>query len=120
MGRVAIVGAGVMGSALTIPLAENGAAVLLCGTRHDQAVVASIRERRYHPALGPDLPEAVEAYPFAELGAALPRAEVVVIGGFGCRRRPWISSSRAGVGQPAAHAPSCRKKCRHRSFPPLI
>jgi glycerol-3-phosphate dehydrogenase (NAD(P)+) len=80
MQRAAIVGAGVMGSALAVPLADNGCAVALCGTPFDRAAIASIRETGRHPGLGVQLPEAVLAFDFTALGEALAGATVVVLG----------------------------------------
>jgi flavin-dependent dehydrogenase len=50
--NVAIMGAGLMGTATAYPLADNGHAVRLVGTHLDGDIIKSCHERRYHPRLG--------------------------------------------------------------------
>ena len=51
MARIAVLGAGVMGSAMAVPLGHNGHAVDLVGTHLDEAIVEAIRKGRPHPGL---------------------------------------------------------------------
>lgn len=78
MARVTILGAGFMGSALTVPAADNGHAVALWGTHLDTHLVAAVRAGRPHPKLGLHLPDAVTVYDAPALAAALAGADLVV------------------------------------------
>jgi glycerol-3-phosphate dehydrogenase (NAD(P)+) len=80
MSIVAILGSGVMGSALAVPLADNGHDVRLVGTHLDEEIVATIASTGVHPGLGRELPESVRAYRVDELETALADAEIVVSG----------------------------------------
>ena len=78
MARVAILGAGFMGGALTIPAADNGHTVALWGTHLDDHLIAAVRAGAKHPKLDLVLPPAVTAYDSTELPRALAGAELVV------------------------------------------
>jgi glycerol-3-phosphate dehydrogenase (NAD(P)+) len=80
MATVVILGSGVMGSALAVPLAENGHDVRLVGTHLDRAIIDAIRSNGVHPGLGRELPSSVRAYQFEEVEAAFEGAEIVVSG----------------------------------------
>jgi glycerol-3-phosphate dehydrogenase (NAD(P)+) len=80
MATVVILGAGVMGSAFSVPLADNGHAVHLVGTHLDKDIVFSLRQDRFHPRLKVHLPQSVEPYAYDELGEAMRGAELVVVG----------------------------------------
>jgi glycerol-3-phosphate dehydrogenase (NAD(P)+) len=80
MARIAVLGAGVMGTALTFPLADNGHDVRLIGTHLDDAIIARCRADGTHPRLGRALPPGVQPYPFSEAAAALDRADLVALG----------------------------------------
>jgi glycerol-3-phosphate dehydrogenase (NAD(P)+) len=80
MEHVAIIGAGVMGSALSFPLSDNGCTVALCGTALDGAIIDGLRKNRRHPALQMDVPAAVAPFAFADLDRALAGAAIVVLG----------------------------------------
>ena len=76
--RIAILGAGFMGSALTIPATDNGHSVALWGTHLDGHLVQAVRRGRAHPKLKLELPSSVEVFAAGELRAALAGADVVV------------------------------------------
>jgi glycerol-3-phosphate dehydrogenase (NAD(P)+) len=78
MARIAILGAGFMGSALTVPAADNGHRVALWGTHLDGRLIAAVRAGRPHPKLGLRLPSAVEPFGTDELRTALRDADLVV------------------------------------------
>jgi glycerol-3-phosphate dehydrogenase (NAD(P)+) len=80
LSNVTIVGAGMMGSALCWPLADNHHSIRLAGTPLDQEIIQSIRETGLHPKLQRSLPEGVQTYTHAELDEALAGAEIVVSG----------------------------------------
>jgi glycerol-3-phosphate dehydrogenase (NAD(P)+) len=77
---VVILGAGVMGSAMSVPLADNGHDVRLVGTHLDREIIDAIRATGVHPGLGRELPSAVRAHQLEEADAAFAEAEIVVSG----------------------------------------
>jgi glycerol-3-phosphate dehydrogenase (NAD(P)+) len=77
---VVILGAGVMGSAMAVPLADNGHGVRLVGTHLDREIIDAIRSTGVHPGLGRELPSAVRPYQLEEADAAFAYAEIVVSG----------------------------------------
>jgi glycerol-3-phosphate dehydrogenase (NAD(P)+) len=80
MTTIAILGSGVMGSALTVPLADNGHDVRLVGTFLDTGIIERIRATGVHPGLRRKLPESVRAYQLEEAGTAFAGAEIVLSG----------------------------------------
>lgn len=78
MAHVAILGAGFMGSALTVPATDNGHTVALWGTHLDGHLVEAVQRGRRHPKLGLRLPRAVRAFPEPALAVALAGADLVV------------------------------------------
>lgn len=80
MAIVTIIGAGMMGTALCWPLADNGHEIRLVGTPLDDAAIRSIHVTRVHPNLQREVPAGVRAFPVADLATALDGAEVVISG----------------------------------------
>jgi glycerol-3-phosphate dehydrogenase (NAD(P)+) len=80
MANVVILGAGVMGSAMAVPLADNGHDVRLVGTHLDREIVDAIRSTGIHPGLGRELPSRIRAHQLEEVDAAFAQAEIVVSG----------------------------------------
>ena len=80
MAHVAIVGAGVMGTALAWPLSDNGHRISLVGTPLDREIIDDARSRHRHPKLGRELPRGVTAYHTEELAAAIEDADLIVSG----------------------------------------
>lgn len=82
MARILILGAGVMGTALAVPAADNGHDVLLVGTHLDGAAIAAMRRPGgVHPKLDAPLPAGVDPIDFQELRPAhFEEAAFVVIG----------------------------------------
>ena len=78
MARIAILGAGFMGSALTVPATDNGHTVALWGTHLDDHLIAAVRAGAKHPKLGLVLPAGVTAYDSTELPRALAGADLVI------------------------------------------
>jgi glycerol-3-phosphate dehydrogenase (NAD(P)+) len=79
MQRIAILGAGAMGSALTTPLIYNGHEVRLWGTELDVALLRELRAQRPHPRLGVQIHPSVQFYDPENLAQALSDATVVVL-----------------------------------------
>jgi glycerol-3-phosphate dehydrogenase (NAD(P)+) len=80
MATVTIVGAGLMGSAMAWPLADNGHAVRLVGTPLDADTIRQCRTEGRHPRLGRALPAGVHPCFAEEVGDAVASAEIVVSG----------------------------------------
>jgi glycerol-3-phosphate dehydrogenase (NAD(P)+) len=99
MTTVAMLGAGVMASALTVPLADNGHEIRLVGTHLDEEIVESVRTSGVHPGLGLALPDAVRAYRLDDAEEAFDGAEVVLSGvnSFGVR---WAGRQLARLLRP--------------------
>ncbi|MBW7885159.1 MAG: glycerol-3-phosphate dehydrogenase [Caldilineaceae bacterium] len=80
MANVVVLGAGVMGSAFTMPLADNGHAVRLVGTHLDGDFIEEIQETRVHPKLKSRLRDTVMPYTYDRLDEAIQGADLVVVG----------------------------------------
>lgn len=80
MVTVTIVGAGLMGTAVAWPLADNGHRVRLVGTHLDGEIIRACLETRIHPRLRRRLPDGVQPYYVEQLPEALEGAEVIVSG----------------------------------------
>lgn len=80
MANILILGAGVMGTAFSTPLAENGHSVRLVGTHLDTDIIEEIHETRVHPRLGSRVHDGVTPYTVDRLAEAIRGAELVVLG----------------------------------------
>jgi glycerol-3-phosphate dehydrogenase (NAD(P)+) len=80
MAKIVILGAGMMGSAFSIPLAENGHEVHLVGTHLDGDIIEEVHENHAHPRLKSRLVETVRPYTWDRLAEAMVDAELVVLG----------------------------------------
>ena len=80
MSVIAIVGAGMMGSALCVPLADRGHDVRLIGTPLDGAIVDALATGRLHPTLGAELPASIRCSAESELLAQAEDADAIVLG----------------------------------------
>ncbi len=78
--KVVIVGAGMMGTATTYPLADNGHSVHLVGTHLDREIITSCKEKHYHPRLKRTFPQGVRSYYIEEIANALENADVILSG----------------------------------------
>lgn len=80
MAVITVLGAGMMGSALCVPLVDAGHEVRLVGTHLDREIVDSLARSGVHPKLGLELPREIRPYPVEELASAMSGAEVIGIG----------------------------------------
>ncbi len=80
MAKVVILGAGVMGSAFSIPLTDNGHSVALVGTHLDGDIIEEIHQSHIHPRLKSSLADTVEPYTWDRLDEAIEGADLVVQG----------------------------------------
>jgi glycerol-3-phosphate dehydrogenase (NAD(P)+) len=83
-----------MGSALAVPLSDNGHDVRLVGTHLDRDIIDSVQRSAAHPGLGVELPRSVKAYQLEDAELAFAGAEIVLSGvnSFGVR---WASAQLA-------------------------
>ena len=79
MSIITVVGAGMMGSAMSFPARDNGHEVRLVGI-HNRESIESIRRDLWHPTLKRTLPEGVKAYHLEELAEAMDGADVILCG----------------------------------------
>jgi glycerol-3-phosphate dehydrogenase (NAD(P)+) len=76
--RVAVLGAGAMGAALTVPLVDNGNTVALWGTEYDREILDRVKKGKPHPRLGVTLND-VEVYYPESLQVAVNDSDVVLL-----------------------------------------
>ena len=80
MAKIAVLGAGIMATALSFPASENGNDVRLVGTHLDEDIIDSINRDRTHPVLGLKVPDSVKAYHLEDAEKAFDDAEIVMCG----------------------------------------
>lgn len=82
MAKIVIIGAGVMGSALSVPAADNGHAVTLVGSPLDDGIIQVLRTPGgVHPKLDSPLPAGIRPETCAELDPSeLDDADLIVAG----------------------------------------
>jgi glycerol-3-phosphate dehydrogenase (NAD(P)+) len=80
MAKIAIVGAGYMGTATAWPLADNNHEIRLVGTHLDGEIIKSCKESHFHPRLGRKLPQGVVPYYVEEMAQALDGVDIIVSG----------------------------------------
>ena len=80
MGIVAIVGAGMMGSALCFPASDNGHDIRLVGTPLDREIINFASKTGEHLTLKMALPASVQFYQIEQLDQALRGADVLISG----------------------------------------
>ncbi len=80
MKTITIVGAGMMGSALSLPARDNGHSVRVVGTHLDRAIVDHAKATRQHLTMKRPLPEGIRYFHIEELDQALDGADVVIGG----------------------------------------
>jgi glycerol-3-phosphate dehydrogenase (NAD(P)+) len=79
MTSVAILGAGVMGSAMCLPFCDRGMDVRLAGTHLDEGIIASVKSRRLHPKLNVTLPT-LSAHSHTEFSKAAGGVDFILLG----------------------------------------
>lgn len=80
MGVITIVGAGMMGSAMSIPASDNGHRVRIVGTPLDREIIEEAKKSSYHITLKRQLPDNIEYYQAEELGKALEECDLMIGG----------------------------------------
>lgn len=92
MAVIAIVGAGMMGSALAFPARENQNEVRLVGTHLDREIIDACKSTNRHPKFVKDFPQGIKYYQIEELTEALNGADVV-IGGVSSFGVDWFAET---------------------------
>jgi glycerol-3-phosphate dehydrogenase (NAD(P)+) len=87
--RVIVLGAGVMGTAFTMPLADNGHDVHLVGTHLDDLYVSGMAQDRIHPRLKATIPDTVHVHAFADIADAFSKPADLLIGGISTPGVRW-------------------------------
>ena len=80
MSVITIVGAGMMGSAMSVPASDNGHTVRLVGTPLDREIIDRAKKDGYHITLKRQLPKGVECYRIEDLDAALKDCDLLIGG----------------------------------------
>lgn len=80
MTKIAVLGAGIMASALTFPLADNGHEVNIIGTHLDDHIIDAYKKHEPHPTMGVALEQSVKPFYFTEVEQGFEGAEVVMVG----------------------------------------
>lgn len=80
MKKVAIIGAGMMGTAMAWPLSDNGYEVRLIGTHLDNDIISSCKDNHFHPRLSRQLPDNVIPFYNNEISKALNGIDFIVSG----------------------------------------
>ena len=79
MSIITVIGAGMMGSAMSFPARDNGHEVRLVGI-HNRENIESIQANLWHPTLKRTLPEGVKAYHLDSLKEAMEGADLIIGG----------------------------------------
>ena len=80
MSVITIVGAGMMGSAMSVPASDNGHEVRLVGSPLDNEIISRIKKDGFHITLNRQLPSTVKPYYVDQLDIALKGADLVIGG----------------------------------------
>lgn len=80
MATLLILGAGMMGSALAIPLFDRGHDVRLVGTHLDDEIIASLKQASVHPKLKLEIPKGIRSFFHHELAEAAKGVELWALG----------------------------------------
>src|SRR5829696_5597032 len=108
MTTVSVLGSGIMATALAFPLTDNGHEGHLIGPHLDREIIDSIKERRVHPGLDLEVPQAARAFQLEEAEEAFDGANVIMSGvnSFGVR---WAGKQLASLLKPGMHVLSIAK-----------
>ena len=78
--EIAIIGSGMMGSALVFPAKDNGNDVRLIGTPLDNDIIDNCILHGRHPKLNRNFPEGVQYFKFDEWKEAVEGVDFVICG----------------------------------------
>ena len=77
---IVIVGAGMMGSAISVPASDNGHEVRIVGTHLDREIIDHAKQHHYHMNMKRKLPDGIQYYHIEDLDKALSGADLLVGG----------------------------------------
>lgn len=80
MKTIALIGAGMMGTALTLPASDNGNVVRVVGTPLDREIIDHAKATHRQPTMDRLLPDSNEYYQFEDLDRALDGADFAISG----------------------------------------
>ncbi|NLB41041.1 MAG: glycerol-3-phosphate dehydrogenase, partial [Clostridiales bacterium] len=80
MSIITIVGAGMMGSALSFTARDNGHEVRLVGPHLDREIIDLVSKNGFHPPLKRQLPEGIKAFQIEELKTAIEGTDLIIGG----------------------------------------
>ncbi|HEY6725057.1 MAG TPA: hypothetical protein VI197_13565 [Polyangiaceae bacterium] len=80
MAILTVLGAGMMGSSLCVPLVDRGHEVRLVGTHLDADIIQSLKSDHVHPKLKLELPSAIQPFYLEELADAMTGADAILLG----------------------------------------
>jgi len=80
MSKVVVLGAGLMGTAITTPVADNGHSIHLVGTHLDGDIIEEVHESRIHPRLRTRVADNLVPYTVDRLSDALEGADLLILG----------------------------------------
>ncbi|MFN2275483.1 MAG: NAD(P)H-dependent glycerol-3-phosphate dehydrogenase [Anaerolineales bacterium] len=102
MATFTILGAGMMGTAFCVPLADRGHRVHLVGTHLDRAIIESLQDRNFHPALDLEIPEGIIFHPIEELQQPGQESDWFVIG-VNSLGVDWAAQQLLSLVKPGSH-----------------
>ena len=80
MAVITVIGAGMMGSAITFPAADNGNTIRIVGTPLDRDIIDHARKTGEHLTLKRKMPAGISYYQYEEFAEALNGAELLIGG----------------------------------------
>ena len=80
MSRFVMLGAGMMGSSLCVPLVDQGHEVRLVGTHLDDTIIGELKRSGVHPTLRVELPGSLTSFFHQELDKAMHGVQVIGVG----------------------------------------
>ena len=97
MKSVIILGAGVMGSAMCLPLADRGYDVRLVGTFLDEEIIQSVKSTGLHPKLNVTLPKSVRAFQHTQLADTFDDSVELILFGVASAGVNWATAQLASI-----------------------
>ena len=92
MKKILIIGAGAMGSAFTVPCADNNNEVTLVGTHLENELITSIKKnKKFHPSLKTNLPSKINIERFDNLKPTIEKGVDVIVAGISSIGIKWFA-----------------------------
>ncbi|NMF62198.1 NAD(P)H-dependent glycerol-3-phosphate dehydrogenase [Brasilonema octagenarum] len=99
MAKILILGAGVMGTAISFPLTDNGHIVHLVGTHLDSDIISKLQAGYPHPGLRLEVAQSVKPYTYDKLAEAIEGVDLVVLG-VNSHGIEWVAQALSSVLSP--------------------